>query len=832
MIRRPLPFAVLALLSGLAAIPLFAHSSGSGDSNPSTSSTSEQKAQRVVVLGMDGMDAEMAGDWMDAGELPNFQRLRDGGTFAPLMPANPAQSPVSWATLNTGVNPGKHGIFDFVGIQRGNKRSPVMPNIGFQEPTYFTAEELGMSPAGGSLNYAIMGGGLILGLLLLLGIGRTSKPAGLVIGLAVAGGAVFYGQGNASVLPETFKDYESLNHAKTYWESLDENGIEFRGQGTIVAYPTQELKHGKVIAGLGAPDAKGGLNSSAIYTTAKERKGRRKDYAALPAAVIEETEDFNVRVGKGAGTTRVFEFVNEGGALKSHLYGPANSILKSSLTTERNDLQESGSDPDRLKELVALVGDGRRSFGNRDLLNTSVPLSATWAKGSSVDLTVAGVAQSIALNHWSDFYQVEFPWHPSYSTWALVRFWVEEREGELEIFASPLQIDPQHPTPGSRISWPANFAADIESRIGRFETLGWACQTHAVKDAELSDDAFLADIEFTLGWRTKLLKDAIDQGDWKVLFHFFGTPDRICHMLMRHMDPLHPQYDEAEANRIVHHFGQDFALKDSGLVIYKEMDKIVGYVLDDVLLEEDVLMIVSDHGFDSFRRQVDLNAWLAHEGFMALANKSALGFPKTAKEMSKSTLKFIDWRESQAYSVAIGKIYLNMKGREAKGVVTDEEADAVLKEISDRLYAMTDPDSGEKVVKKVYLRDDLYSGPYVHRSETGGEGAAEITIDFYPGYRASWSVTGGGITLTDGENEDGDKIAVPGAFIYDNDYAWSGDHCGVDIMEVQGIFFSNRQLALPSGDTWYDATHLAPTVLDLQGVAIPENYDRAPLQLK
>jgi len=831
MIRRPLLVMALALFAGSATSSLHAQTS---DSGAAATTSAQGQAQRVVVLGMDGMDAEMARDWMDAGELPNFQRLRDGGTFAPLMPANPAQSPVSWATLNTGVNPGKHGIFDFVGISRKyGKREPVRLSAGFQKVKYFTAEELGLTPAPGGSNYMLMGGGVVLGLLLMLGIGRVNKPGGLILGLAVAGGAVFFGQGEASVLPATFKDYESLNHAKTYWESLDENGIQFRGQGTIVAYPTQELKNGKLIAGLGAPDAKGGLNSSAIYTTAKERKGRRRNYAALPAAVIEDAEDFTLSAGKGAGTTRVFEFVSEGGLLKSYLYGPANSILKASLLSEREKLMESGSDPVRLKEVIALVGDGHRKYGNASLLNTSVPITAKWNKGESVELSVAGVSQNIALNKWSDFYQVEFHWHPSYSTWALVRFWVEERDGELEVFASPLQIDPQNPTPGSRICWPANFAADIESRIGRFETLGWACQTHAVKDAELSDDAFLADIEFTLGWRTKMLKDAVEQGDWKVLFHFFGTPDRICHMLMRHMDPLHPQYDEAEANRIVHYFGQDFALKDSALVIYKEMDKIVGYVLDDVLNEEDVLMIVSDHGFDSFRRQVDLNAWLVQEGFMSLANTTALGIPKTASDMSKSTLKFVDWRGSKAYSVAIGKIYLNIKGREAKGVVAQEDVDSVLADITERLYAMTDPDSGEKVVKKVYLRDEIYSGPYVHRSKSGDtEGAAEITIDFHSGYRASWTVTGGGITLKDGVNEDGDTIAVAGDYIYDNDYAWSGDHCGVDIMEVQGIFFSNKPLSLPSGDTWYDATHLAPTVLSLQGVAIPENYDRAPLHLK
>ncbi len=797
--------------------------------------TPQAEVGRVIILGMDGMDAEMARQWMDSGDLPNFQRLREQGTFAPLMPANPAQSPVSWATLNTGVNPGKHGIFDFVGITRtGDKGHPVMPGIGFQKPKRVSAEEAGLPYANQNTLYQIMGGGVAAGLLLLFLLGRINKGLGLVAGLGVAGGALWFGFSWMGVYPDSgFPDYEGLNRAETYWETLDRAGIPFRGQGTIVAYPAQELEHGHLIAGLGAPDAKGGLNSSAIYTTATERQGRRKAYPSLPAHTIDETKDWAEPSGKSAGTTRVFTFQKEAdGSLSSFLFGPHNSILEQGLKAERDKLMaDGGSDPERLQELNALLGTAR-SRGNRSLLDTSVPLSAQWKKGESVTLTVDGQTQTIAMNTWSDFYQVEFPWHPKFSTWALVRFWVEERDGALEVFASPLQIDPEHPTPGSRICWPPDFARELEGRIGRFETLGWACQTHAVKDAELSDDAFLADIEFTLGWRKKLLEDAVASNDWKVLFHFFGTPDRICHMLMRHMDPQHPQYDAKEANRVVHYFGRDFALKDSALVIYQEMDKVVGYLLGEVLGENDVLMIVSDHGFDSFRRQVDLNAWLAKEGFLTLANHSALGIPRTAKEMRKSTLGFVEWRETQAYSVAIGKIYLNLKGREVRGTVDPADADAVLAKLTEDLYNMVDPKTGEKVVKKVYLRDDIYSGPYVHQSKTGGEGAAEITIDFYPGYRASWSVTGGGINLSDGTDENGDTIAVPGEFIFDNDYAWSGDHCGVDIQVVQGIFFSNKPLALPAGDSFYDATHLAPTVLKLEKVKVPQNYDRAPLQWK
>ena len=99
-----------------------------------------------------------------------------------------------------------------------------------------------------------------------------------------------------------------------------------------------------------------------------------------------------------------------------------------------------------------------------------------------------------------------------------------------------------------------------------------------------------------------------------------------------------------------------------------------------------------------------------------------------------------------------------------------------------------------------------------------------------PGYRASWSVTGGGIVLVDGEDEEGATIAMAGDVFSDNTSPWSGDHCGVDMASVQGIFFSSRPLGLPEGDTFYDATHLAPTVLDLMGVAVPASYDSRPLK--
>lgn len=807
---------------------------------------------RVVLIGMDGMDAGMTEEWMNAGLLPNFSRLRASGSFAPLMPANPAQSPVSWATLNSGQNPGKHGIFDFIGVRRpDDARSPVQPNLGFAASKRIDAAEAGLPFASAGAAWGLIFGGVGLGAVLFLLLRKRSLPLAVAGGLVVIGGSVWYGSGWLKAYPsgKAFTTYVKGTRARDFWEELDAAGVAFRGQGTVVSYPPQDLVHGKLLAGLGAPDATGGLNGSQIWTTAEKRKRLRREYVSAPAYSMEDAPRPNAASGNSYGTVRVFRLIEAApGQWTSRIAGPMNEALVERLRADQaaaKAKQESGGGAEaaaevaRLNQLLTPAARG----GGMGQLSTWAPMRVEWQRGAAeARIEVDGVAQTVPLRSWSDYYDVEFPWTARFSTHAYVRMWVEEIDGELEIYANPLQIDPERPYPGSKLSSPPEFAAELKAKHGHYETLGWACQTHAVKDAELSDRAFLTDIEHIYEQRLAFMRDALEDPSWRVLFHFFGEPDRVCHMLMRHMDDKHPQYDAALADETVMLFGKPVKMRDAGLAIYQQMDAVVGELLDKLLQPDDVLLIVSDHGFDSFRREVDLNSWLVQEGFLALANRNRIGNPRTAAEMkdSRAGLGWVDWEKSQAYSIAIGKIYLNLRGREKNGIVDPAQQDAVLDAITARLMELRDPATGEKVVRKVYRKEEIYRGGYLEAQDApeGLEdlpaygGAAELTVDFAPGYRCAWSSTTGNASLVDVVLEGGETIAAYGPAIYDNTMAWSGDHCGVDMMEVQGIFFSNRRMELPSGATFYDATHLAPTVLSLVGVEVPKEYDAAPLTIR
>ena len=227
--------------------------------------------------------------------------------------------------------------------------------------------------------------------------------------------------------------------------------------------------------------------------------------------------------------------------------------------------------------------------------------------------------------------------------------------------------------------------------------------------------------------------------------------------------------------------------------LFKKMDGMIGRIRAS-LGPRSLLMVMSDHGFKSFRRGVNLNTWLCQNGYLTL---------KEGKTSSEEWFKDVDWARSKAYGLGLGGLYINQRGRESRGTVEPgEETRRLKRELTRRLSGLRDEEKSQVAVSRVYDRDELPGGPYK-------ENCPDLIMGYNVGYRVSWdSVTG--------------KV---GATVFeDNVKAWSGDHC-IDPVHVPGVLFSNRPLntAKPT------IIDIAPTVLDLFGLTVPAHMDGRPL---
>ena len=385
----------------------------------------------------------------------------------------------------------------------------------------------------------------------------------------------------------------------------------------------------------------------------------------------------------------------------------------------------------------------------------------------------------------------------------------------LELYVNNLEIDPAAPPFWQPISQPSSFSADLVEWTGSpFETLGWSCMTNQMKDEKLDIVAFLEDIEFTMGWREKMTMAALARDDWRVLFSVFSTTDRVQHIMYKYYDAEHPMHDPEEAARRVTFFGEEISLSDVIPAIYRQADRIVGRVMDEAVRDGDTLMLCADHGFTSYRRGLNVNNWLAEKGYLTL--KSGV-----RKSEGGALHIYPDWSKTQAYSLGLGMVFLNLEGREPKGIVKRGEAVDVLKRIQADFLAEVDPETGKNIGHDAIIMKDLYDGPWGEETYE----CADLMLGFAQNYRTSWSTVFGKVKL----KEEGGKVVL-GDLYADNKNNWSGDHASNSPHVVPGIFFCNRKVDLPADGV--SVMHVAPTVLDLVGVAVPEEYEKPPLTLQ
>ncbi len=748
---------------------------------------------RVVILGFDGADANRVKELMkrDPERYPTFRKLAESGTFAPLEVVVPAESPVSWASLNSGQNPAKTGVPGF--IRRDLSSGRVSPGFGHIEKKSAPLEDFEHTPIpiwSPATFAAVAGGGTFLAVLLLALVVFRRLVLAAVLGLLVGGGAAFAGFQVRLLLPASYPRTANVNQVESFWDHAARAGVACVVLDAAQSFDGPTTSGAKVLHGLGLPDARGDLGQWFLYTT--------------------DPAEFS-REGKGTTTAgTIFRVDDEGGVIRSKIYGPKNFALQEKLQAEYDALDakakaspslELATRKDQLKDLL---GKQRSSSSNDGRVTLDLEIRP---EGEQAHVKIGAQEQSLGVGDWSEFYDLTFELNWLIEVHAVTRVKLVKLQPHIELLVNVLDIDPRQPPFWQPISSPFEFAAELAAECGPYETYGWPTLTMPFKDEKIQPEVLLEDVEFTEKWRELLTHERLAKDDWRCLMSVFSTTDRVQHMTYQFYDAKHPLHDPAAAAREMTFFGERTKLSEAIPAIYRQMDRIIGDVLAK-LAPEDTLLVISDHGFQSFRRQVHVNNWLAEQGYLAL---------KPLTKENRNALLYVDWSKTKAYACGLGFIYLNLQGREPNGIVSRDEARDLLDEIKKKLLKAEDPEGGERICSEVYIPRDIHSGAHL-----GLE--ADLIPGFKAPYRVGWSTSSGGLSTL---NQDG--VYTLGPICSDNDSNWSGDHVSMALSDVPGVFFSNKKIALP--EEGVRALQIAPTVLKLLGVPVPAEMDLPPLEL-
>jgi len=436
-----------------------------------------------------------------------------------------------------------------------------------------------------------------------------------------------------------------------------------------------------------------------------------------------------------------------------YAYIDENNVMEGQIEGPQNDL---------LKESESVVVPFKVYVDNRH-------------KTARID--IQGKEILIAEKEYSDWVEIEFSLiNHLASITGMVRFYLMEMGERFRLYISPTHLSPREPA--VPISTPAGYSRELADHVGLFHTIGLPADTKALSNGTFSMENFITQSLSVFGESCRLFDYELQRfGGQKegLLFFYFSSLDQGQHMFWALNDKGHPYYHPEESRKFAY-------ITDE---MYRKFDRVLGKAMKNI--DPGIpLLLMSDHGFGPFRREVNINNWLVKEGYLKMSVDSG------GEEIS--ILDYADWPASKAYALGLNGLYLNLKGREKEGAVGPQERRRLLDEIKAKLETISDPQNGNKVISCAYISEDNFSKNFIDR-------APDIILGFDRGYRISDESALGTLSRE---------------MISDNMGWWSGDHC-VDPKKVPASFISNFKIQNPVPDM----QDVAPTILKYFGIATP-----------
>ncbi|MBI2215169.1 MAG: alkaline phosphatase family protein, partial [Acidobacteria bacterium] len=410
---------------------------------------SQGKRPRMIVVGFDGVDAAFTEKWMNEGKLPNLAKLREQGTFRPLLPTLPAQTPVSWSTFTTGIDPGRTGIFDFL---RRDPKTYLPVFAAFDE----TVEPFGLGRknkiAGAAIAFVL---GLVLVRLALVAVRNKRIAWGASALLAFAfGGAGWWAV--QKYIPETRPGVVNRRQGIPMWEVVSKAGLKARVVHVPVTFPATELDEGHLLSGLGVPDVSGRVGKPFYFTSEL---------------------DFNRGGGSNEFSIEVVQLEDNRGVINTEIVGPPNKL-----------------------------------FGDPPFIGCPITVTVSEAR-DSVKIDVSGQQFTLKPGEWSGWAHLEFPFNPLVKVRGVSRFFLMEVSPEVKIYLSPINLDPGSLPPGLHITAPVEWAKELNTKYGPYKTMGWQIDTWAISEGFANEKMFWDDMEWTVAQFRRMYDDFLESDD-------------------------------------------------------------------------------------------------------------------------------------------------------------------------------------------------------------------------------------------------------------------------------------------------------------------------------
>ncbi len=572
---------------------------------------------RVIVLGFDGADHALVAKGVAEGRLPNLAALAAKGGFTALTPTIPAQTPVSWSTFSTGLSPGRTLIFDFL------KRNPktYRPEFAIAEEgkkTFLLGKGNRVGRAGGARRAGVSARvGLLLKIFLRRRVDAAARgAAGTASGRSVArtasGASLLAALVAAGLFTFIGIRISSLLPSEIPWPINNRRGTPFweeagrKGISSVVMH---------VPVTFPAVDYDHGrLLSGLGVTDVRGRVGTPSYYTSDPFFAPKNKNEFSVELVR---------LESNKGTIETEVFGPYNKLFK---------------EPAVIKTPMTLT---------------------VAADGGSLTIAPKGSRPStLKVGEWSPWVVFTFPFNSIVKMTGIGRFHLASLSPEIKLYLSPIHFNPSDLPPSVKITAPAALSKKLADRYGLYKTMGWQIDTWSMSEETIDEKTFLEDVDHTVEPFRKMMNDFLDEKDVRLFVQIYEFPDRVAHCFWRFLDPQHPAYDAAKAAQWAPAVEKTYA----------QMDAIVGDAMKKAG-PEDVLIVLSDHGFATWRRSVNYNTWLVENGFMTL--KGGDGSQKADLEMLFGQGEFwpnVDWSKTKAYAMGLGDIYVNLKGREGQGM--------------------------------------------------------------------------------------------------------------------------------------------------------------------